>query len=259
MIPQGLRPSGPGVLTLAIGVSLVLHGGLYAFSAYAKVQERKKETIISMEVVRTPPPKPPAPPPPPPEPEKAPEPEKPKPPPPKVAVKPPPPPPPNTPPPAEPPPPDAKPPPIKIGISLSSTSAGGDFAVGVGNTLYGKPDDKAADPTSVKPYAAPAEVKKAPYVPVTRVSKKPRQLSDGGKVPYPPSARKAGIEGEVRLQLAIDETGKVVRVKVLDGPGYGLEEAAEKAAYRWRFEPALLDGDPVATEISITYEFLLDS
>src|SRR5690606_21487228 len=130
-----------------------------------------------------------------------------------------PPPPPNQEPPPEPP---AKPPPIRVGISLQSTTEGGSMAVGTGNTLYGKADKVAGDPTDARPYAA-EETKKAPFVPSSRVTSLPRVRREAPKI-YPDAARNAGIEGQVIARIKIDETGKVVAVKVVEGPGYGLED-----------------------------------
>jgi hypothetical protein len=56
---------------------------------------------------------------------------------------------------------------IVTGITLESTSEGGSFVVGVGNTLYGDPGRKAVDPSSVKPYKAER------YAPVAQVTEMP--------------------------------------------------------------------------------------
>ncbi len=249
----GKRPEiSRGTIAAAIAVSAALHVGLVAAVSREKAPAAPKSEPVEFEVVeREPPPPPPPPPEPVPEPAPAPAPK------PKVVRvdQPPPPPPPNSPPPPADTPP-AKPPPVKIGVSLGSTSEGGSFAVGVGNTLYGKAEERAADPNAVKPYAAPPAP--APkYVPSTRLTSLPKKLSEP-RVDYPDEAKKAGIEGDVKLLLRIDETGKVVGVRVLKGPGYGLEAAAEKAAWSWRFQPGLAEGTPVVTEIPLTYSFYLE-
>ena len=97
----------------------------------------------------------------------------------------------------------------------------------MGNTAYGKIDGKATDPGQVKQYQAPR------YVPVYQLDREPSVLSDV-KIPYPPDAKRAGIEGTVVLQVKIDEKGNVIDVKVLSGPGYGLNEAAAAAVRRSR-------------------------
>lgn len=138
----------------------------------------------------------------------------------------------------------------KVGISLGSTVASGGFAVGVGNTLYGKAEEVAADPASVRPYAGGV-------VPAARLSSQPRPL-DLPRIDYPPDARKAGTEGQVLLVLRIDARGAVTAVRVLDAPSPSLAAAAAEGARRFRFSPAQHEGEPVATEIRFTYTFLLE-
>lgn len=250
-------------VAIALAISVGLHLGLYALLGDDPPPKKVVEAVEFEIVERTPPPPAPEPEP---EPEAAPEPEPtPPPPPPKVAQVQPPPkvtpppnvPPPNVPPPNEPPPPDAKPAPIKIGISLSSTTEGGGFAVGVGNTQYGKADEKAADPKEVRPYAAPPDAKKAPFVPASRVSKQPAVRKEA-KATFTSLARREGVEGSVILRVKIDATGKVVGVKVIKGLGYGLDESAVEAMWKYLFAPATLDGEPVGTEISFKVSFYLE-
>jgi protein TonB len=151
--------------------------------------------------------------------------------------------------------PAAKPVPLRVGITLGLTTAAGSFAVGTGNTLYGQAEERAGSPAEAKPYVAPPE--KPAFVAATRVSTGPRVLREA-KPEYPAEARAAGIEGDVILLLRIEREGHVSAVRVLKGPGHGLEAAAERAAWQLRFAPATLDGEPVATEIRFTYHCLLE-
>jgi periplasmic protein TonB len=83
---------------------------------------------------------------------------------------------------------------------------------------------------------------------------KPRPIS----VPQPAyteAARSAGIEGRVRVQLTVDEHGAVVNVKVLQGLGHGLDEAALNAAKAARFEAATQCGKPVSATFTISMRF----
>ncbi|MXX76250.1 MAG: energy transducer TonB [Holophagales bacterium] len=76
---------------------------------------------------------------------------------------------------------------------------------------------------------------------------------------YTEYARKARIEGKVILRLTIDEQGEVREdVEVLEGLDMGLTEAAIVALRQWRFEPALLDGQPVAVHWTMTVNFRLE-
>ena len=249
------KRSGNGVLVGFVAGSFALHGlalvGLHARPAERPVAQRPVEMV--MVEVQKPPPPPPVPEEPKPEP----------PPPPKARVRPPPvkvaeapkplPPPPvdAPPPPNETPPPDAKPAPLVVGLSMSSTTSAGSFAAPVGNTLYGRTADKAKAPQEVKAYSAPK------YTPIYQVDREP-ELANEVKIPYPEEARRAGIEGTVTLSVTVDLDGRVVSARVLNGPGYGLNEAARNAILRFRFRPAIKGGEAVSTEMKYSYTFLLD-
>jgi protein TonB len=160
---------------------------------------------------------------------------------------------------AAPPPPNQKvaknsepPPPIHIGVSLESTVSSGSVAVPVGNTLYGQAPTVAPHPAEVKPYWAEK------YVPPFQVAELPVIEVEVKVSPYPPEARKAGIEGQVIALLTIDDQGRVARVRKLSGPGHGLDEAAVAALRKFRFKPARLNGQAVATEIRYVYSFEIE-
>ena len=71
---------------------------------------------------------------------------------------------------------------------------------------------------------------------------------------YTSFARRACLQGEVRLELALDHEGIPQRIRVLSGSPE-LAEAAVTAAGQWRFEPASLDGEPIAFEYRLTVNF----
>jgi protein TonB len=76
--------------------------------------------------------------------------------------------------------------------------------------------------------------------------------------PYPGAARRQGIEGDVILQLSVDEAGKLISVAVARGSGHRvLDEAAIAAVKLWRFEPAVVDGRPVAAVAELPVRFRL--
>jgi periplasmic protein TonB len=74
---------------------------------------------------------------------------------------------------------------------------------------------------------------------------------------YTDDAQAAAVEGKVRVQLTVDETGKVVDVKLIAGLGHGLDEAALAAARRATFEPALHCGKPTSATFTISMRFKL--
>jgi protein TonB len=82
----------------------------------------------------------------------------------------------------------------------------------------------------------------------------------GKSITYPPDAERAGIEGSVRLRVALDQRGRVSSVRVLRGLGYGLDQAAVDAMkHRCKFTPAIAeDGRPVPFVVeSYTFNFEL--
>ena len=74
---------------------------------------------------------------------------------------------------------------------------------------------------------------------------------------YTREAKRAGIEGTVRLLITVDEDGKASDVRVRDGPGYGLDEEAAKTVKTWKFKPALKDGKPVSVQVIVEVNFRL--
>ena len=74
---------------------------------------------------------------------------------------------------------------------------------------------------------------------------------------YTPEARKAHIEGRVRIELAVNAAGEVTGTRVIDGLGYGLDEAALEVAKRLRFAPAMQCNHPIAAPFIIAMRFVL--
>lgn len=90
------------------------------------------------------------------------------------------------------------------------------------------------------------------------VSKMPR-LKTEVRIPYPAEAKQKGIEGPVVMDLLIDSAGKVRKVDLVRGPGFGLNEAAVSAIQNFEFEPALVQDQAVAVKIRYTYRFILEN
>jgi protein TonB len=76
-----------------------------------------------------------------------------------------------------------------------------------------------------------------------------------GQVKYTKEAQLAEIEGVVRVQVTVDETGHVVRATLVSGLGYGLDEIAVKAANDTVFEPATLCGKPIVGTKILAFTF----
>ena len=70
-------------------------------------------------------------------------------------------------------------------------------------------------------------------------------------------ARKAKAQGIVMLILVVGTDGRPYDVRVRQSLGMGLDEKALEAVSRWRFRPATLNGQAVATQIAVEVNFRL--
>jgi protein TonB len=84
----------------------------------------------------------------------------------------------------------------------------------------------------------------------------PRKIKDA-KPQYPSAAKKAGIQGAVFAKTAIAEEGDVRDIAVVRGPAE-LAGAATKAIEQWRYDPAMMNGKPVAVKMTVCVRFSLD-
>ena len=95
--------------------------------------------------------------------------------------------------------------------------------------------------------------------------KTPQRIRVGGQVEaakliykptpeYPPLAKMARIQGTVRLEAIIAKDGTIQDLKVMSGHPL-LVKAALDAVKQWRYQPTLLNGEPVevVTEIDVNF------
>ncbi len=86
---------------------------------------------------------------------------------------------------------------------------------------------------------------------------KPPEVLYKAQLLYPQSARIAKAEGDVILELIIDEKGRVKNPTVWKTSGYpDLDEAAQDSIAQWIFQPATLEGKPVEVYYAITIRFM---
>jgi TonB family protein len=76
-------------------------------------------------------------------------------------------------------------------------------------------------------------------------------------VPYPPEARRQGIEGVAELELLVDESGRVVRVNCARLPSEQFRAAITRSVLRWRFKPAQVKGVAVNVRVRQKITFRL--
>jgi protein TonB len=250
-------------IPITLVLSLMVHAALFvgALNIPARAAPVKKKVEIRVVEKKPPPPPPPSPPPsespkpsPPPEPAKRP--------PPKKAPQPPP----SDEPPPPPPPPSAPPPPPQgFSLDMEATVTAGDGpavrAVEGGGNMFADPN-KGGDP---------GKKTTERVAPPTGTGNDPRARGEGlvepqvttperdREPPYTTDAREREIEGQLVLRINIDERGRISDVKLVKGLGYGLDEAAiAHVKAKWRFEPARLNGQPIARSIVVPINYSLE-
>ena len=75
---------------------------------------------------------------------------------------------------------------------------------------------------------------------------------------YPPIAKAAHISGQVKLQIEIDASGRVVNAKAISGPAM-LFSSAEECVKQWTFEPLINNSKPVPASRVVAVNFELPS
>jgi TonB family protein len=96
-----------------------------------------------------------------------------------------------------------------------------------------------------------------PTVSLSDVTEKPRFLKPV-KPKYPSLARHTEKEGVVLLEASIGIDGLARDIQVIEGLGYGFDEAAVEALKASRFAPAMQGEKKVVVRITIPYRFSLE-
>ncbi|HEY2405005.1 MAG TPA: energy transducer TonB [Polyangiaceae bacterium] len=168
------------------------------------------------------------------------------------------------------PPPVAAPPPDPVAAAHPALAAMPDFGISLsGGGLPGGGGIAVPMGGGAAPAAAPvARKEKVLGVPAGRAAETAASDDSAGEFvkakalgsvrpTYTDDARAAGIEGRVRVEVTIDESGSVISAKVISGLGHGLDESAVAAAKRMTFSPATRGGKPVQSTFIIAVRFEL--
>ncbi|MBC7931878.1 MAG: TonB family protein [Rubrivivax sp.] len=118
-----------------------------------------------------------------------------------------------------------------------------------------QPSPPAQQPgaTTPPPDASAANAKKGDISPVaigSLLTKAKQRVSPN----YPATARAARVVGVVTVFLLVNEKGDVESVQRADGPPQ-LQQAAADAARRWRFNPTVIDGQPMRVTGYLSFNF----
>src|ERR1700692_2284824 len=76
--------------------------------------------------------------------------------------------------------------------------------------------------------------------------------------PDPPVERSAlprDLSGDVVIEVTIDSQGNVVETKIVQSIGHGIDEKIEATLRHWHYQPATLDGTPVASRHDVPLHF----
>jgi protein TonB len=148
--------------------------------------------------------------------------------------------------------PDAAPAPAgAVGVvgGIPGGMSGGTFGGALGAVLGGVLSTASSAPPPPPPpkAATPKRIRVGGQVESARLIFQP-------KPEYPPLAKMARIQGTVRLEAIISKDGTIQDLKVVSGHPLLVKSALE-AVQRWRYQPTLLNGEPVevVTEVDVNF------
>ncbi len=144
---------------------------------------------------------------------------------------------------------------VDVGGSAEGLDTGEPFGTGITPSAYSSTGPVHVEAPSAPPTEpAPAVAPPAPRRPVSRVLS--GIVSRRVEPKYPEMARRAGVRGDVVVEVVVSETGEVTSANVVSGHPL-LRDAALQAARAWHFTPTLLAGTPVKVVGTITFCFKL--
>lgn len=85
----------------------------------------------------------------------------------------------------------------------------------------------------------------------------PPQVIYNPEPTFSEEARKSKTQGRVTLLVVVGKDGLPYDIHVRESLGMGLDEKAIEAVNTWRFHPATLNGQPVATRVEVEVDFHL--
>jgi TonB family protein len=76
--------------------------------------------------------------------------------------------------------------------------------------------------------------------------------------PDPPVSRSElppGFQGDVIVEVTIDEHGAIIEMKVLKSIGHAIDEKVLATLQNWRYTPATMDGIPIVSKHDVHFHF----
>jgi TonB family protein len=135
-------------------------------------------------------------------------------------------------------------------VAGASPKADFNLAIGQISQTLAVTGKKSASATP-KTEAVPQRILVGGNVQAAKLIRQPRPV-------YPPDLQAAGVEGTVMLQAIVLKDGTVGALKVVKSAGQALDDAAIAAVRQWRYQPTLLNGQPVETMTTVSVGFQLE-
>jgi protein TonB len=129
------------------------------------------------------------------------------------------------------------------------------FGSGAGGAAFHAGTSQMGAPTGGRPFSSDAGVE-APKVTAKIVEARARATNR--QPVYPEQARKLAVEGLMVIEADIDDRGNVTRANVRKPLEPSLDAEAQKAVLAWAFDPATLQGKPVASTKFLRIRFQLE-
>ena len=74
---------------------------------------------------------------------------------------------------------------------------------------------------------------------------------------YPVEAKKAGVQGTVRLSAVIGKEGQILGLTLMMAPSAELARSAMEAVGQWMYKPTLLNGNPIEVQTVVDVNYTL--
>jgi protein TonB len=122
--------------------------------------------------------------------------------------------------------------------------------------------EPVATPAAVQSASLPSETSSAAGMddPAIQPARYDVAALGNPKPDYPWLSRQRGEEGRVVLRVEVTATGEVARIEVAESSGHRrLDEAALETVAAWRFDPARVGDQPIATTVNVPVTFQLQN
>jgi TonB family protein len=141
------------------------------------------------------------------------------------------------------------------GVVMAGMASRADVALAIGNvsevvTIRATRPSTAPSPSAARPMGTQERIPIGGNVQMARLIRQPKAV-------YPEELKQQGISGVVMIQAVISKTGELINPKVINTDvNLLLAQAALDAVQQWRYQPTLLNGEPVevATKIDVAFE-----